>query len=278
MDATKTIIEQFTEATPLPTVLLRLTQLINDEESTMKDFEEVIRLDPALVTRLLNLVNSSYFGLIRKVDSIARAVALLGMKTLHNIAMTSMVRTLVQTAPGSCLVSQKQLWRHSVAVGICGKMIAERIFSLNGDDIYLCGVLHDIGLLAECQAKETAFAEVMDRWREEPANLVQIEAALLGTNHCLVGAGLAEQWHVVDPLVEAIRTHHDLDDPPIPSPRAILQLAEYVVAQLDLTIQPDVEESLPPALHDHLEANLDEYQVLAEDLPEELARMDSMYG
>ena len=92
MSTAKNFIEKFADIHPLPHVITTVTRLINDPESTMKDFEEVIKMDPVLVSRLLRLVNSPYYGLVQTVDSIGRAVAFLGMKNLHNLVVTDALK------------------------------------------------------------------------------------------------------------------------------------------------------------------------------------------
>ena len=82
MPSAKDILKKFTELKTLPHVAIKVTQLVNDDRSTMQDFEEIIKLDPVLVTRLLRLVNSPYFGLSQKVESISKAVVFAGMARL----------------------------------------------------------------------------------------------------------------------------------------------------------------------------------------------------
>ena len=100
MTPAETLVKKFKKNRTLSHIVTRMAQLINDDESTLQDFEEVIRLDPALVARLLTLVNSSHFGLTRKIDSISRAVALLGMKNLHNIAVTDTIQHMLHSRSG----------------------------------------------------------------------------------------------------------------------------------------------------------------------------------
>ena len=87
-------IEKFVDIHPLPHIVTTLSRLIADSESTMKDFEEVIKMDPILVSRLLRLVNSPFYGLAQTVDSIGRAVAFLGMKNLHNLVVADALKSI----------------------------------------------------------------------------------------------------------------------------------------------------------------------------------------
>ncbi|MGI6656999.1 MAG: HDOD domain-containing protein [Desulfobulbus sp.] len=280
MPSTTILIERFKKIRTLPHSVTKLMQLINNEDSTLQDFEAVIRLDPVLVGRLLTLVNNSYFGLRKKVDSISRAVALLGMKNLHNIAITDAIQGMLSNRSGGVQFFPQQLWRHSAAVSICCKMISERIFEINGDDAYLCGILHDIGLIVEMEVEQELFLKLIDRLTPDSPPLISLERELFQTDHCRIGSILARDWHIPEAIAEALAFHHDHSGSVAPrSPRGILQMSEYIVHQLHI---PALKEGLPsplaPSLAAHIQENMEEYQVLAEDLPEELAITNSMYG
>lgn len=281
MSSAEMLIEKFKKIRTLPHIVTRLVQLVNDEESTLQDFEEVIRLDPALVARLLTLVNSSYFGLTRKVDSISRAVALLGMKNLHNIAVTDAIQGMLRSHSGTTEFSPQRLWLHSAASGICCKMIAERIFSINGDDAYLCGILHDIGLIVALEADPDTFLQLIEQLTPNAPPIIEIERQLFQTDHCEVGYILAKDWRIPSPVAEAIRDHHLGTSHSIPpqSPTGILQMSEYIIQQLHFpAIKDGLTANLAPSLAEHIQNNVEEYKVLAEDLPEELEKTKKMYG
>ncbi len=279
MTTAQALIEKFKKIRTLPHIVSRLVQLVNDEDSTLQDFEEVIRMDPALVARLLTLVNSSYFGLTRKVDSISRAVALLGMKNLHNIAVTDAIQGMLRSDFGTTEFSPQRLWLHSAASSICCKMIAERIFTINGDDAYLCGILHDIGLIVEMEAEKETFLKLIERLVCDGPTIIELEEELFQSNHCQIGYMLAQDWHIAAPIADAIRDHHQDDGMIIPhSPTGILQMSEYIIQQLGFSIKDGLTASLAPSLATHIQSNVAEYKVLAEDLPEELEKTKNMYG
>jgi HD-like signal output (HDOD) protein len=280
MSSARQLLDKFKTIRTLPHIVTRLVQLVNDEESTLQDFEEVIRLDPALVARLLTLVNSSYFGLTRKVDSISRAVALLGMKNLHNIAVTDAIQGMLRSDSGAAEFSPQRLWLHSAASGICCKMIAERIFTINGDDAYLCGILHDIGLIVEMEAARETFLRMIDQLIAGGPGLVELEQRLLETDHCEIGYILAKEWRIPDAIAEAIRDHHSDNGQISPqSPTGILQMSEYIIQQLRYpAVKEGLANNLSAPLAAHIQSNVEEYKVLAEDLPEELEKTRKMYG
>lgn len=273
------IMKKFRKMKTLPHVVTKLSRLIHDENSTMKDFEDVIKMDPTLVVRLLQLVNSPYYGLMQKVDSVSRAVAFIGMKNLYNLAVTDALKNIFSSsAPSSEVYSREKLWMHCAAVSICAKALAERIFGINGDDAYLCGILHDFGLIVEEQVAEADFLAACEA-RENDTPIVDIERQYLDTDHCEIGYLLTKEWDMPIALQEAVRDHHTLVDEIEPeSLTGILQISEYLSAQLNYAAIEGAPAQLSPGLVSHMQENIDEYRVLLEDLPEEMENAKDLYG
>lgn len=278
MSTAKQFLDKFSDIHPLPSVVMTVNKLINDSESTMKDFEDVIKMDQVLVTRLLRLVNSPFYGLTQTVDSISRAVAFLGMKNLHNLVVIDALQTIFVAPQQSTGFSKKKLWHHSAAVSICSKMVAERIFGVNGDDALLCGILHDFGLLIEEQVQPESFEKVCSSCRST-GGLTTLENETLGTNHCDLGYLMTCEWNMSEGIQEAIRDHHQISDEMKPDTLAgIIQISEYITGQQSQTTLPDITVDISPPLLQHLQSNIDEYKVLIEDLPEEMEKANAIYG
>ncbi|MFW2367861.1 MAG: HDOD domain-containing protein [Desulforhopalus sp.] len=278
MSTAKHFCRKFTDSHPLPRVITTLTQLINDDKSTMKDFEEVIKVDPVLVSRLLRLVNSAYFAPVHPVDSVGRAIALLGMKNLHNLVIADALRDFFSGKDTDSVFSKKQLWVHSAAVSICSKMIAERIFAINGDDAFLCGILHDFGLLIEDQVEQKKFRE-MCRSCTTTDSLIQKEQQLFGTDHSEISYTMTLEWNMSTAIQETLRDHHLIADHIDPtSLTGIVQIAEYIVGKMDYPPLPGIQPVISPQLTEHIHDNIEEYTVLIDDLPEEIAKAQLIYG
>lgn len=278
MSTAKNFILKFADIHPLPHVVTTVTGLINDPDSTMKDFEEVIKMDPVLVSRLLRLVNSPYYGLAQTVDSISRAVAFLGMKNLHNLVVTDALKNIFVDSDKDAIFSKKQLWLHSAAVSICSKMVAERIFGVNGDNAFLCGILHDFGLLIEEQLQQQDFHKICSTC-DSTSSLIDMERQSFGTDHCEICHLMTMDWNMPLSIQDAIRDHHLLSEDIEPSSlTGIIQIAEYISGQLNLSTLPDVEIEISPPLVKHLQDNMDEYAILVEDLPEEMEKAQTIYG
>jgi HD-like signal output (HDOD) protein len=279
MSAAEKFIEKFTDIHPLPHIVTTISRLIADSESTMKDFEEVIKMDPVLVSRLLRLVNSPFYGLAQTVDSIGRAVAFLGMKNLHNLIVADALKSIfVANEPKKVTFSKKRLWLHSAAVSLCSKMVAERIFGINGDDAFLCGILHDFGLLVEEQVEQRAFHGICEACKST-VDLINLEHQAFATDHCEIGYCMTLGWNMPLTVQLAIRDHHLLSESLQPeSLTGIIQISEYIAGQLGHTTLPNAPPQISPPLVEHLEMNVDEYNVLIEDLPEEMAKAQTIYG
>ncbi len=276
---TQKLIKKFKTIKTLPHVVTKLSKLINDEESTMKDFEDVIKMDPTLVVRLLRLVNSPYYGLAQKVDSIGRAVAFIGMKNLYNLAVTDALKNIFCSSDMTSEVySRKQLWLHCAAVSICSKVLAERLFGINGDDAYLAGILHDFGIIVEEQVDKDSFLSACAAY-EVSQSIDYYERQEFGTDHCEIGYVLTQDWDMPTTIQEAIRDHHkELDDVAPDSLTGIIQIAEYLTTQLGYSAITGAVAYLSPNLEEHVKENMDEYKVLLEDLPEEMEKAQSLYG
>lgn len=278
MPTAKKFIAEFTDIHPLPHVVTTITKLINDPDSTMTDFEKVIKMDPILVSRLLKLVNSPYYGLSQPVDSIGRAVAFLGMKNLHNLIVTDALKAIFVGPEIDSVFSKKQLWSHSAAVSICSKMIAERIFGINGDNAFLCGILHDFGLLVEEQVQQEDFHQIC-RSAKSSAKMVELEQQSFGTDHCEICHLMTLDWNMPKTIQVAIRDHHLISEDIEPSSlTGIIQIAEYITGQLQLSTLPEMEMVISSPMMTHIQDNLDEYTVLIEDLPDEIDKAQSIYG
>jgi len=273
----KDVIKKFSDIKTLPHVAIKVAQLANDENSTLHDFEEVIKLDPVLVTRLLRLVNSPYFGLAQQVESIAKAVVFCGMKQLRNLVAVEALRSMFKG--GDEQFSRERLWLHSATVAILAEMIAKRIFGQEGEDVFLAGIIHDIGLVAEDQVVGGELREACAAVRQGKGSLVQCEKERIGTDHCEVGAGLARDWKLPEEVLKAIKYHHETTRKvPLGSITSIILLAEFMAAKMKYTPVPDAAvEPLPESLARHVKNMMANYKIIIRDLPGEMAKAKELY-
>ena len=135
----------------LPQVALRVMKVANDPNSGAANLKEVMEGDVALSARVLRCVNSSAYAVRVKVTNLQQAIAYLGMKQIRNLAMTASVSQLFKQDETIGTFRRAGLWRHFVSVGLAARLIAMRLKFANFEDMFLAGLLHDIGIVFEDQ-------------------------------------------------------------------------------------------------------------------------------
>jgi HD-like signal output (HDOD) protein len=244
----------------------------------MQDFEEAISLDPILVTRLLRLVNSPFFGLANKVEKISKAVVFVGMKNLRNLVAVDAIRDLFTDADPKQGFSRSNLWLHSATIATLADMIGKRIFADPREDLFLAGIIHDIGLIAEDQVAGDLLRKACDLYKPGINTIIQCENEIIGTDHCKVGALLAREWNMPDGVLAAVRGHHNLEKPtPLGSVNSILHLAEYIAGKMKFSVVPGKTDPLPPYLVKHVKGMMSNYKLIVRDLPAEMAKAKDLY-
>ena len=266
MPTAKGLLNKFTTAKTLPYITIQLTRLISDENSTMQDFENMIKIDPTLVLRILRSANSPYYGLRQKVNNISRAIVIIGINNLRNMIVTEGLKEIFKDKKGKNAFSRNRLWLHCAAVSICSQMIVERIFGFNGEDAFLCGILHDIGMIVEDQTAPDLFYETCNTYDENSKLITDHEKEIIGTDHCEIGYLLAKEWQLPTEVQEGIQHHHKT-----------LDQAEYIVSQLDYTAIPGMKAILSLPLANHIRNNVKEYKALVRDLPNEMSKAKDLY-
>jgi len=276
MPSAKDIVRKFTELKTLPHVAIKVTRLVNDDRSTMQDFEEIIKLDPVLVTRLLRLVNSPYFGLSQKVESISKAVVFAGMRQLRNLVAVEALRGMFKGNNDE--FSAQKLWLHSATVAILSGMIAKRIFGKDGEDVFLAGIIHDIGLIVENQVAGEQLREACKAFRDGNGPLVECERNAIGADHAEVGYLLAKDWGLPQEVLSSIKAHHlGKQVKSVSSTGSILQLAEFMAGKMQYWPIAGPLEPLPPELTEHVKEKMADYKIIIRDLPGEMAKAKELY-
>ena len=278
MPTAQALLKKFGDMKTLPHVAIRLTKLLSNENTTMQEFERLIKMDPTLVLRLLRVVNSPYYGVREKIDSISRAVVFVGMKSLRNMIVTTALKEVFQKSPHEDIFSRAHLWLHCATVSIFSQMISERIFRQAGDDAYLCGILHDIGMIVEDQIAQDLFLETCKAYTPDTKPFTKYEREVIGADHCEIGYLLGCEWKLPVEVRKGIKNHHNTQDEISPSSIAgIVQIADYFVSKLNYTAIPGMKGMLSPDLATHVRDNIEEYKALVKDLPEEMSKAKELY-
>ncbi len=217
----------------LPMVFHKLVDVVNDPRSSALDAAEVISYDPQLSVRLLKVVNSTFYGMRMEVDSVSRAVAIIGGNQLLSLAMGLSVVSAFSGIPAD-MVDMEAFWRHSVACGIAARLLAGFRKAPNTERFFVSGLLHDVGRLAFFSQSPKKAREVLENARGAGRLLVDQERLDLGLDHCRLGSVLLESWKLPLSLENNVASHHDYDSGQNRQDAALLQLADALVNALEL--------------------------------------------
>ena len=189
-----------------------VTQILNtiiDPDSSANDLKNIIEIDPPLTAKLLKLANSAFYGYPKTISVIQEAIVCIGFEAVRELALSQKVCEIFKKADYINGYSRISLWKHSVAVAVCCKLIYRREFRERGENIYVAGLLHDIGIIVLDQFLHHDFRNILRKSRSEKNNLVNTENAILHFNHADIGRAIAENWKFPVELVKAMGNHHD---------------------------------------------------------------------
>lgn len=196
----------------LPTTVSKVLEVCNNPKTSPIDLDRVIQLDPVLMGRVLKLINSAYYGLGNQVTSLVRAIIMLGVNTVKNLALSSAVLGNVSSKTDFHALNSDAFWRHSLCVGVTAKLIAKDrgIDPKILEEYFAAGLLHDIGKIPLNNTLADEYVRAMALADREHISIVQAERRELGIDHCEAGALIAEAWKLSGAIADTVRSHHDL--------------------------------------------------------------------
>jgi putative nucleotidyltransferase with HDIG domain len=188
------ILRKVTTIATLPQVTVQIIKTVEDPKSTAQQLHKIVSHDPALVTRILKVVNSAFYGLPGQIASIERAIVVLGLNGIKNIAVAASLGQLFRGAKLCDGISAKDLWTHCVAVAVASRDLARNLKMPNPDEAFLAGLIHDVGMLVSLQVYPEKLREVCEAARAGSDDFCALERNAIGLDHQQLGMGLAEQW------------------------------------------------------------------------------------
>src|SRR5438105_11594558 len=153
-------IKKVTTIATLPEVTSHIVATVEDPRSTASQLHRIISHDPALVTRILKVVNSAFYSLPGQIGSIERAIVLLGLNAVKNISVASSLGQMFRGVKLCEGYTAKDLWRHCIAVGVVARELAKQMKLPLADEAFLAGMIHDIGILVSLQTAPESLRSV----------------------------------------------------------------------------------------------------------------------
>ncbi len=201
------------EISTLPEVTAKIITVVDDPKSTARDLHNIIKNDPALATKILKVVNSAFYGLPGQVSDLDRAIVLLGLSAVKNIAISASISRLFGNDKISDTFSARDIWKHSVGVAVAVRqftcLVGRKAFA---EEAFLAGLIHDLGLLVERQAFPEQLGEVIKVVSRGQRSFCEVEQELIGADHQALGMALAAKWKFPRGLQTVVGYHHKIEN------------------------------------------------------------------
>lgn len=189
-----------------PGGMMRINTLLRNENASSKAISDAISIEPTLVTRIIRLANSPLYSLIREVVSVKTAVDAIGTKEIENIVMMEITSAAFAKEIRNSEIAGK-IWKHSLAVAVLSRQLSRAIGVRSGEEIFTCGLLHDIGKLILLSHDNETFKCLLEINSEN--EYLKTERKLFGYNHAEIGSLVARRWELPDVICYSILYHHD---------------------------------------------------------------------
>jgi len=227
------VVARVTEISSLPEITTKIVQVVEDPRATARDMHDIVRSDPALVAKILKVVNSAFYGLPAQIASLERAIVMLGLSAVKNIALAASLSRMFRAEAVCDQFAARDLWRHCVAAGVAARLLANAVHSPHVDEVFVAGLVHDVGLIVSQQLFPAKLREVATACLSNPQDFCATETAVIGADHQALGWALASKWKFPPGLKHAIAYHHDPGtlQPELRRVAATIYIADTLICQ-----------------------------------------------
>jgi len=185
----------------LPPIAAKLNKMVEDEDITANQLGNVIERDQVLTSKLLKMVNSSFYGFPQRISTVANAIVLLGINVIKTLIVTSSIFEMMQS-------SDVGLWEHSLGCATIASLIAKKKGLKNPEEVSTAALLHDLGKVVVRAELPSEYDALLAMVEQKGISMREAEEELLGVSHSEIGGWLVHQWNLPDRLVLPITWHH----------------------------------------------------------------------
>ena len=208
----QTLEKKLADLPPLPAVVTRIMQTVNNPDTSADDLNKLISMDQGLASKVLRIVNSSYYGFPKRISTITHAVVILGFNTVRNLVLGVSTFGLLGQKSMPYGLNRGKFWEHSIATAVAGGVVGrKRLPKMRSapDEAFVGGLLHDLGALFLDSYFPVQYAVSMAFAAREGRTARDAENMVLGLDHVMVGRRIAEYWNFPPHIVAMMGSHHD---------------------------------------------------------------------
>ncbi len=191
----------------IPAIIYELNEVIAAPLTSAQDIARIVNKSPSIAALLLRVVNSAFYGFPSRIDSITRAVTLIGSKEITKLALGISTMRIFKSIPGGA-VDMNAFIRHSLACGILARVMAAHKNIQQTEQLFISGLLHDIGRLIIYKYFPDQARSIFSQIPNQDRSLLEAEKDILGWNHARIGKYLLEKWKLPLSLENAVYHHH----------------------------------------------------------------------
>ena len=228
------VIQNLGDLPPLPQVATRAIRISADSDSSSKQLQNLIRTDQALSGQLLRIANSAMFGRMREVATLTEAILTLGFSTARSVVIASSLKNLYSRGPAS--QKERILWEHALTTAITGTAISKALRCPVTEEVFLAGLMHDIGKSAMVLKFPESYVPLLRRIHDQGEDGLALEVDAFGFDHAMVGEALVRSWNLAEGIEAAVRWHHDPLQAPPTRRRSVALVALGNQVAIDLQI------------------------------------------
>jgi putative nucleotidyltransferase with HDIG domain len=247
-EAQRRLSDKITIPTP-PEIVLRITSMVDDPAVRISDIGQVIAKDPAITAKVLRVANSSFYGLKQPVISLDQAAAVVGGRSLRNIAMQASLMGRYEHLGQKYQFDLPGLWAHSIFTARLCQELGKRLpqaCDLGPEELYTCGLLHDVGKAVLLDALGEEYDAVYKTARDTGVAIHVVEERVLSFTHVEVGAVVAQRWQLPAAVSRAIQFHHGPKGEILTTPSiAVVALCDQIAYRME---SPDFFSALKPLM------------------------------
>lgn len=255
-------------------VAQRVREITSDQHASLKELVKVIGADPILTSKVLRLVNSAAYGFRGRIANIDQAIVILGFRQLRDLCITLTIVKGVGTESRCEDFDRISLWKHSLGTAVASKLIQERYTGSQSSDLFVAGLLCNIGRLILDQHFAKEFSQCLKLAKDKGMRLIEAERRILDVTHADIGYWAATAWCLDDSLAGSIRDHHG----PSGNRNADIINLAYVLAQLKGIGSPGdpMLTMLLPGILESLKLDQEKLVIIMKDLDEEFEMVEPL--
>ncbi|MCL2845405.1 MAG: HDOD domain-containing protein [Chitinivibrionia bacterium] len=214
-DKIKNIASKVANLPTLPTVVAKLLDLVDNPATRTETLAKLISSDPSLTAKILKTANSEYYGLSGEISTVDTAIVVMGYAAVKEMGLSLTVFDNFKNIGALNRFDMQKHWEHSVGVGITARAIARTYLPEDGAELFVAGLLHDIGKMILAQYMPQDFCDVLDFAEKNGVSFFEAEQKILGVMHAEIGYMIAQRWNLPEKIGKIIRYHHNPTEAPL---------------------------------------------------------------